>query len=58
MYLSRELTDASLPKIGDAFGGRDHTTVIHAYEKIQDGLKEDPSLGDCLEAIIQQLQAG
>src|SRR5699024_7337848 len=34
MYLCRELTDASLPKIGEEFGGRDHTTVIHAHEKI------------------------
>lgn len=33
MYLSRELTDFSLPKIGEEFGGRDHTTVIHAHEK-------------------------
>lgn len=34
MYLCRELTDLSLPKIGEGFGGRDHTTVIHAYDKI------------------------
>ena len=34
MYLCRKLTDMSLPKIGEEFGGRDHTTVIHAYEKI------------------------
>ena len=34
MYLCREMTDLSLPKIGELFGGRDHTTVIHAYEKV------------------------
>ena len=41
MYLVRELTDYSLPKIGEEFGGRDHTTVIHSYEKIQDLIKND-----------------
>ncbi|HEY9854431.1 MAG TPA: chromosomal replication initiator protein DnaA [Stenomitos sp.] len=44
MYLSRELTDASLPKIGAEFGGRDHTTVIHAYEKIKSALATDTTL--------------
>ena len=44
MYLSRKLTDMSLPKIGEEFGGRDHTTVIHAYEKISENLKTDDSL--------------
>ncbi|MDL2258650.1 chromosomal replication initiator protein DnaA [Eubacteriales bacterium OttesenSCG-928-K08] len=44
MYLSRTLTDWSLPKIGEAFGGRNHTTVMHAHEKIGDQLKVDPAL--------------
>jgi len=40
MYLCRELTDLSLPKIGQAFGGRDHTTVMHAYRKIAEQMAE------------------
>ncbi|WP_315117038.1 chromosomal replication initiator protein DnaA [uncultured Clostridium sp.] len=58
MYLCRKLTDTSLPKIGEEFGGRDHTTVIHAYEKISTKLKEDESLqntiGDLTKKINQQ----
>ena len=44
MYLTRELTDLSLPKIGDEFGGRDHTTVIHAYDKISADISENDDL--------------
>src|SRR5581483_4283968 len=44
MYLSRELTDSSLPKIGKEFGGRDHTTVIHATSKIARLIREDRSV--------------
>ncbi len=43
MYLARTLTDTSLPKIGEQFGGRDHTTVLHAIEKITEKIAEDPS---------------
>lgn len=42
MYLCRELTDMSLPKIGDDFGGRDHTTVIHACDKISEEINTNP----------------
>ncbi|HEU4962433.1 MAG TPA: chromosomal replication initiator protein DnaA [Bacilli bacterium] len=55
MYLSRELTDFSLPKIGDEFGGRDHTTVIHAHEKIAKELQNDFGLRQTVEALKEKL---
>ena len=55
MYLSRKLTDMSLPKIGEEFGGRDHTTVIHAYEKISENLKMDDSLQQTVNDITKKL---
>jgi chromosomal replication initiator protein len=56
MYLCRELTDASLPKIGEDFGGRDHTTVIHACMKITQEIKSDPSLSSTVENLIHKLK--
>ena len=53
MYLSRELTDSSLPKIGKEFGGRDHTTVIHANAKIARLIREDRSVYN----LVQELTA-
>ncbi len=53
MYLSRELTDSSLPKIGKEFGGRDHTTVIHATSKIARLIREDRSVWN----LVQELTA-
>jgi chromosomal replication initiator protein len=55
MYLSRELTDFSLPKIGEEFGGRDHTTVIHAHEKIEKLLKDDQQLQQDIKQIRSAL---
>lgn len=55
MYLSRKLTDMSLPKIGEEFGGRDHTTVIHAYEKISETLNNDESLEHTINDITKKL---
>lgn len=55
MYLSRKLTDMSLPKIGEEFGGRDHTTVIHAYEKISENLKTDEVLQTTINDIYNLL---
>jgi len=56
MYLCRELTDYSLPRIGDFFGGRDHTTVIHACEKISKDMKKDPNLEKTIKEIIVHLK--
>jgi len=55
MYLSRKLTDMSLPKIGEEFGGRDHTTVIHGYEKISECLKKDDSLKNAIAEITKKI---
>ncbi|WP_123042652.1 chromosomal replication initiator protein DnaA [Cohnella candidum] len=56
MYLSREMTDYSLPKIGDAFGGRDHTTVIHAHEKISQQLKVDQELYKIINNLTERIK--
>jgi len=57
MYLCRKITDASLPKIGQAFGGRDHTTVIHAYEKIEKMRKEDKSFENQLQQYEEKIRS-
>lgn len=56
MYLARELTDASLPKIGDEFGGRDHTTVLHGCEKIAASLQTDPELRATIKRLREAIQ--
>ncbi|WP_218151616.1 chromosomal replication initiator protein DnaA [Alteribacillus iranensis] len=56
MYLSREMTDSSLPKIGEEFGGRDHTTVIHAHEKISNLLATDTELQKSIEEVMEKLK--
>ncbi|RJX18357.1 MAG: chromosomal replication initiator protein DnaA [Ammonifex sp.] len=55
MYLTRELTDMSLPKIGESFGGRDHTTVLHACEKITVELQGDLSLQGIISELTNQI---
>lgn len=56
MYLSRELTDFSLPEIGEQFGGRDHTTVLHAYEKIQKECKNNRKVKESLDKIVSDIK--
>jgi len=56
MYLCRELTDLSLPKIGSAFGGRDHTTVMHALERVKELMVKDQTIFDQVTALSQNLR--
>ncbi|MCQ9207871.1 MAG: chromosomal replication initiator protein DnaA [Omnitrophica bacterium] len=58
MYLARSLTDFSLPEIGGYFGGRDHTTVLHAYDKIQGILKEDTQLRNLVDRLTVDIKSG
>ncbi|HSJ46785.1 MAG TPA: chromosomal replication initiator protein DnaA [Euzebyales bacterium] len=56
MYLTRELTDLSLPKIGQAFGGRDHTTVIHATNKIGGLMQERHAIFDQVQELTTRIK--
>jgi chromosomal replication initiator protein len=56
MYLAKELTTASLPEIGRAFGGKHHTTVIHSIQKIDQMRKVDPDLNRLLHTLMDSLQ--
>lgn len=56
MFLARELTDNSLPEIGEAFGGRDHTTVMYACDKIEKILKDDASLVRAINQIKRKIE--
>jgi chromosomal replication initiator protein len=56
MYLVKELTDASLPEIGRAFGGKHHTTVIHSIHKIEQDRHTDPDLNRMLHSLMDSLQ--
>ena len=56
MYISRELTDYSLPVIGDSFGGKDCSTVIYSCNKIKEQLKNDKNLKNNIERLINKIQ--
>ncbi len=56
MYLCRELTDSSLPKIGEDFGGRDHTTVMHACMKISRETKTDTNLDSTVKELVHRIR--
>ena len=58
MYLAREYGKYSYPEIGAAFGGKDHSTAIHAVKKIKTGLKESPDIKQAIKTLKQNLGVG
>ena len=57
MALAKELTNHSLPEIGDAFGGRDHTTVLHAFRKIQELKKTNTGVAEDFINLLRILSS-
>ena len=55
MFLARNLTHASLTEVGRAFGGKDHTTVLHAVEKIQALVQDDPKFKKTVDTLTQSI---
>ena len=56
MFLSREMTSLSYPEIGEQFGGRDHTTVIHAFEKIKKDIKKDQKVKSLVDKLLVEIK--
>ena len=54
--LTRQLTSLSLPEIGRHFGGRDHSTVLHAIQKVENMVKNDPDFQDTLDRLVKELE--
>ena len=56
IYIARNLTEYSFPELGNEFGGRDHTTIMHSYEKIEEQLKVDSSLDTTIQMLIREIK--
>jgi chromosomal replication initiator protein len=57
MYLSRKLTNASLLEIGDKFGGKDHSTVLHSIKKVEERVSQDPSFKEIIENLNSRIKS-
>jgi chromosomal replication initiator protein len=58
MYLTREMLGLSLTKIGDAFGGRHYTTVMSSIDKVEESIKQSPSLASLLDDVRRLIKDG
>jgi chromosomal replication initiator protein len=57
MYLSRKLTDSSLLEIGEKFGGKDHSTVLHSIKKVEDKMEREPSFRETIENLKGRIKS-
>ena len=57
MYLIREMTETTLPEIGEAFGGRDHSTVIHACDKVEVDLKKNQNVKNLIQKLMLDIKS-
>jgi chromosomal replication initiator protein len=57
MYLSRKLTSASLLEIGDKFGGKDHSTVLHSIKKVEERMLKEPSFKEMIENLQSRIKS-
>jgi chromosomal replication initiator protein len=55
-YLARKMTSLSLPDIGQRFGGRDHTSILHACKRIERNMEKDPNLANLVNHLTKQLK--
>ena len=56
IYIARQITEYSFPELGNEFGGRDHTTAMHSYKKIEDAVKTDSSLDTTIQMLIREIK--
>ena len=56
IYIARNLLDYSYPELGNEFGGRDHTTILHSYEKMEEQLRTDSSFSQTIEILIREIK--
>src|SRR5574344_236871 len=56
IYIARQITEYSFPELGNEFGGRDHTTAMHSYEKVEEQLKTDSSLNSTVQQLIREVK--
>ncbi len=56
MYITRELTEYSTTEVGDEFGGRDHTTVMHAFQRVENRMKTDPTIESTITNLIRMVK--